>query len=1571
MKLLSKLLAASLLLLFGAGAFAADYYVATTGNDAAAGTIGAPFATIQHGADQLAAGDTLNIRGGSYHEGVIIGLNGSWSTGSGWSGSWDIQSSGNYVKFFDYLGNTTVQMVQTGMVTRALSTGISNASITFDWDADSLENGDVVYLDVFNGVWNNGVWSKTNGDDGPDVSPIQPDNMLQANVSLAAYGTISQIRFVTQFSGTADYVFLDNINITGTGGSATDNFEFAPSALTSTIRNYQNEQVTLDGTESIADISSGGWSLATAEFPGTTTIYKTTLNKHVWQLFVDGEMMTSARWPNAETWTPASWDKDANWMQSDITSADGTFIDEAGGQELAATGKDFTGSIAIMNVGQWLSWARMVNTHGAGNNSFTYDPIGSQFHTKIENGAAFLEASLACLDIAKEWYYNPATFELFLATDNGLSPAGRDVRGKTLTYGIDVSGSHNVTIRGLDFFGCTFSVKLANSVAVEDCNVLFPSYSKRMLGQLATAESTTLDGDANVVRNCTFSYADGCGLKVTGNDDLVENNLFYQIDYSCVGTKDDVMVNARLASNLTFRHNTLDTGGNSVGVKAGVANLLEYNRVTTQGMLQHDGAGIQTDWDFVDGTVMQYNWVHDNLKFGLRFDTPWNDPALYGVNGTMNYNVLWNTRPMVPKGDFHTVYGNTGFGNDVVDITIFTDPLHGGINTSTVTRNNATDVISGARSAVTPYNGIASHNWVGVEFEPDRLAREQLVEPDVWDFRPAPGSELIDAGTNVAGIVTSFIGSAPDIGAYEFGDPSYWIPGYQSPKASIPIPFNGAAGLPVDRDLIYFIGYQGINANIYFGTAPGSLSLLTSKTNPNNVVVLSDHAVTLTAGSTYYWRVDTVLADTSVVTGDVWSFSTYAPPQTVVFTDIGTAADNSVIAADMDAVTTGPATWAINGSFGFNEFILNAGGTDAGYYVDAKGTVPTIGDNVALTLDSALDFSSLAKIVSFDYAHARTGGAGQKVLVVEGLDALNSRVFAIKVDCNSPNVTPSYWDGSAFQSYAGVAVTLGPKAGAAYDPSVMTTFQITLDGSLVTYLADGQTVASTTTSTDIKMLKFAFDTAATYSGFWVDNVQVDEEVGGDTTPPAAPTGLAAIAGDGSVSLDWADNGEPDLASYTVYRSTTSGSGYVSIATGVVLSTYADNTVANGTTYYYVVTAVDTSSNESGTSSEASATPTAGNVAPQFTTNPVVEANATEDAAYSSSIADNATDGNGDPLSFSSVAGPAWLSIAASGALSGTPSNVDVGFNSWTVQVSDGIAAPVQGTLEITVDNVNDAPAFTADPINKPNATENAAYSDTIAGSATDVDAGDTLTYSKVSGPAWLSVAANGALSGTPGAGDVGANVFTVKVDDVALASDTATLNITVDAAPANQSPAFNADPFSKANATEAAAYSASIAGDASDPESNPMTFSKVTGPAWLSVAANGTLSGTPGAGDVGANVFTVQVNATGGSDTATLNITVDAAAANQPPAFNADPFSKPAAEERKQYSASIANDATDPDADPLTFSKISGPNWLNVAANGSLSGRPPRGAIGTNTFVVQVSDGSATDQATMTIEVID
>jgi hypothetical protein len=91
-----------------------------------------------------------------------------------------------------------------------------------------------------------------------------------------------------------------------------------------------------------------------------------------------------------------------------------------------------------------------------------------------------------------------------------------------------------------------------------------------------------------------------------------------------------------------------------------------------------------------------------------------------------------------------------------------------------------------------------------------------------------------------------------------------------------------------------------------------------------------------------------------------------------------------------------------------------------------------------------------------------------------------------------------------------------------------------------------------------------------------------------------------------------------------------------------------------------------------------------------------------------------------------------------------------------------------------------APAFTSDPIAKPAATAGTDYNQSLALNASDPDGG-ALTFSKVSGPAWLTVAADGRISGLPGANDVGVNRFIMRVTDATGLADDAVVNINVGA----------------------------------------------------------------------------------------------------------------------------------------------------------------------------------------------
>ena len=92
------------------------------------------------------------------------------------------------------------------------------------------------------------------------------------------------------------------------------------------------------------------------------------------------------------------------------------------------------------------------------------------------------------------------------------------------------------------------------------------------------------------------------------------------------------------------------------------------------------------------------------------------------------------------------------------------------------------------------------------------------------------------------------------------------------------------------------------------------------------------------------------------------------------------------------------------------------------------------------------------------------------------------------------------------------------------------------------------------------------------------------------THPSTPTGVTVAAGDGQVTLSW--NTVSDATSYNIYWSTMSG---VTKTTGTkisnVTSPYTHTGLTNGTTYYYVVTAVN-SNGESNESIQVSVTPSA-------------------------------------------------------------------------------------------------------------------------------------------------------------------------------------------------------------------------------------------------------------------------------------------------------------------------------------------------------------------------------------------
>jgi hypothetical protein len=85
--------------------------------------------------------------------------------------------------------------------------------------------------------------------------------------------------------------------------------------------------------------------------------------------------------------------------------------------------------------------------------------------------------------------------------------------------------------------------------------------------------------------------------------------------------------------------------------------------------------------------------------------------------------------------------------------------------------------------------------------------------------------------------------------------------------------------------------------------------------------------------------------------------------------------------------------------------------------------------------------------------------------------------------------------------------------------------------------------------------------------------------------PVAPTGLVATSSISQVKLNW--SAVPGVTSYKIKRANLSGGTYATVASGVTATNYLDTTVTNGSTFFYVATAVN-AYGESLISNEASA-----------------------------------------------------------------------------------------------------------------------------------------------------------------------------------------------------------------------------------------------------------------------------------------------------------------------------------------------------------------------------------------------
>ena len=296
-------------------------------------------------------------------------------------------------------------------------------------------------------------------------------------------------------------------------------------------------------------------------------------------------------------------------------------------------------------------------------------------------------------------------------------------------------------------------------------------------------------------------------------------------------------------------------------------------------------------------TTVEYNWVHDSVKYGVRFD---GQPPRTGSHGKLFSNVAWHSGGLLVKGDYHQVRHNLAF-----DLHKETEKLEDGqncsmcvygyvrdnpvaINKHTKTDHNAADSINGGTGngghskvkKVEPLPGVASDNV-------QTNIREAVIDEDNHDFRPRKNSTFLQYG-----------GVGPYLSPSTDRWTQYWIPGRQSYKASTPIPPDGSTTVKTDRDSVMWLIALNAQAsrvtflascnaslrshpkehsrewnNIGHEPRPTEDHLWSSSPipSPENVYYLP---TSLKPRTKYCWKVDTLMPGGTISPGDVWSFIT-------------------------------------------------------------------------------------------------------------------------------------------------------------------------------------------------------------------------------------------------------------------------------------------------------------------------------------------------------------------------------------------------------------------------------------------------------------------------------------------------------------------------------------------------------------------------------------------------------------------------------------------------------------------------------------------------------------------------
>ncbi len=394
-------------------------------------------------------------------------------------------------------------------------------------------------------------------------------------------------------------------------------------------------------------------------------------------LFVNGEMMTIARYPNVDS--PAN----KNWLKVGKSAGKNAFTDPAL-VDYAKPNGYWKDAILRIRTYSWYYKVFKITGYTAKNGKITAKGLGNQ----LPEWGYFLDDKLEELDHPGEWYYDAVAKKVYLYPRGNVNPNTLLVEGSTyktglsiywhednsivknLTFrhftsvGVTVNNSDNVTVRNCHFeyntkgisvyksanflvTDNTFNHQLSNAIGVsapKDFNVqasaveknqitntgLFPLYCTRYEG-VCYGTAVSVFGKAQTIRQNTIENTGWIGIYLKdGGHHLIENNL---VRKSLLLLNDGGAISIGSNGNTIRGNFLLESLGNvDESNGCGSLNKTPCSHHPTYGM------GIGADNNFKDN-VIEGNTVANNPDMGIRLNA--------FINTVVRNNVVYNNDPQI------------------------------------------------------------------------------------------------------------------------------------------------------------------------------------------------------------------------------------------------------------------------------------------------------------------------------------------------------------------------------------------------------------------------------------------------------------------------------------------------------------------------------------------------------------------------------------------------------------------------------------------------------------------------------------------------------------------------------------------------------------------------------------------------------------------------------------------------------------------------------------------------------------------------------------------------------------